>query len=154
VSFAARDRHDREHVRALRAPLIVLSAVVAMGVSGIAWVIASPERPPSSARRCEDAMRTVRADPSTRLVVGEQGVASLATLAANAFFLRRHDASLVEALETEVHPGRAAVLLYDACAAHALLAIGDDADVPRDHAWHEVTLRPTADPFVVSIEPR
>ncbi len=144
----------REPAHSPRRPAIVLAGFVLTATLGIAFVVARPDRAPPS-RACAEgaanaATTTVRADPSTRLLVGRRP-ASMATLAANAFFLRRHDASLVEALEHEVRPGRAMVLVYDSCAGEARLAIGDDADVPRDREWRALAYTPTADPFVIAV---
>ncbi|HEY8075082.1 MAG TPA: hypothetical protein VIF62_13255, partial [Labilithrix sp.] len=142
---------DGEAATSPQRPAILLGAFVALATLGIAFVLARPERP--SDRRCSAETMTMRADPSTRLVVGDDPPASMAVLAANAYFLRRHDASFVEALEREVRPGRAMVLVYDACGSEGRLAIGDEAAIPRDRAWHTVTFVPTADPFVVAVGP-
>jgi hypothetical protein len=135
-----------------RAPSIVLAVTAFAAVFGVVWVIARPELPPAS-KTCSTTTLFARADPRTRLVVAEHGGgASMDTLAKNVFFLRKHNESFVAALQAEVRPGRAMVLVYDACSGRARLAIGDDARIPGDRAWRALSFRETADPYVVVIE--
>ncbi|WP_146654662.1 hypothetical protein [Labilithrix luteola] len=134
-----------------RAPVIVLATAVLLGGAGIALVVARPERYPLEA--CSSERFVGRADPSTRLVVAEHGEgASMDTVARNVAFLRKHNASYVQAIEAEVRAGRALALVYDACAGTARLAVTDPDVLPAgDATVRAFTYRPTADPMVVTV---
>lgn len=131
-------------------PAIVLASASTLAFVGIVFVIQSPERIP--ARECSSDTFVGRVDPSTRLVVVERGDgASMETLARNVAFLRKHNASYVQAIEAEVRPGRALALVYDACAGRARLAVADAGSLPLDATPRTFSFRPTADAMVVNV---
>lgn len=133
-----------------RAPIVVLVGASMAAFAAIVLLVRSPERFPVGP--CSSDTFVGRTDPSTRLVVVERGDGpSMDTVARNVAFLRKHNASYVEAIESEIRPGRALALVYDACAGRARLVVADPASLPANAMHRAFSFRPTADATVVNV---